>query len=286
MARWRIIMAAMLAALLLPAAASARAEDSAPPEVLPSGTLFDPLLADPRWPHFGAAIQDWGGRDDLGTVASVSLGNAFSLYQAPGLGGRWGVGLHAAVFALFDLESDSKDLVNADYWVGLPLAWQSGDWSALARIYHQSSHLGDEYLLRSRANQRSRLNLSYEAVDLKLSRHFWQRAVRVYGGAGVLFDQEPDDLAPLMAQWGVEMRGPWAFADGLLRPIAAVDFQSMEETGWNVDLSARLGVELTSSTDPDYVVQLTLEYYRGRNPNGQFYTHETEFWGLGVHAYF
>lgn len=288
MARWSTMVAAVLAAVLLPAGSSAHADDaeSAQPEVLPRQLLFDPLLADPRWPHFAASIQDWGGSDQLGAVGSVSLGNAFSFYQAPGLGGRWGTGLQAAVFALFDLDTESKDLVNADYWVGLPFAWRSGPWSALARVYHQSSHLGDEYLLRSRENQRTRLNLSFEAVDLKLSRHFWDRTLRLYGGGGVLFDQEPEDLKPLMTQWGIELRGPWTFADGLLRPIAAMDFQSLEETGWNVDVSARLGVELTSSTDEDYVVQLTLEYYRGRNPNGQFYTNETEFWGLGVHAYF
>ncbi len=295
MARSSTLMAALLALALVPAGRVANAEDvpapiapvaEAPPEVLPRQLLFAPLLADPRWPHFGASLQNWGGTDDLGTVGAVSLGDAFSLYQAPGLGGRWGIGLQAAVFALFDLEAESKDLVNADYWVGLPLAWRAGDWAALARIYHQSSHLGDEYLLRSTENRRTRLNLSFEAVDLKISRDFWDSTLRLYGGAGLLFDKEPDDLKPLMAQWGGELRGPWTFADGFLRPIAALDFQSMEETGWNADLSARLGVELTSSTDDDYVVQLTLEYYRGRNPNGQFYTRETEFWGFGMHAYF
>lgn len=293
MVRWSTIVAATLAFVLVLAGQNAHAEDmpealpeAGPPEVLPRQLLFSALLADPRWPHFGASLQDWGGKNDLGMVGAVSLGNAFSFYQAPGLGGRWGIGVQAAVFALFDLEAESKDLVNADYWVGLPLAWRSGEWSGLARIYHQSSHLGDEYLLRSSENRRARLNLSFEAVDLKLSRDFWERTLRLYAGAGVLFDREPEHLKPLMTQWGVELRGPWTFADGFLRPIAAVDLQSLEETGWNVDVSARLGVELTSSTDDDYVVQLTLEYYRGRNPNGQFYTREAEFWGLGVHAYF
>lgn len=255
-------------------------------EILPRTRLFDPILADPRWPHFSAAVQDYGGRSDLNTVAAVSVGDSLSLFQAPGLGGAWGIGIQAAVFALFDLDAQSKDLINADYWVGLPLAWRSGDWSAIARVYHQSSHLGDEYLLRSAVNRRSRVNLSYEAVDFKLSRHFFDRALRLYGGAGLLFDQEPSDLKRGLAQLGVELRGPWRFANGRLRPIAAVDLQSTEETHWNVDVSARAGLELTSSVDRDYTVQLTLEYYRGRNPNGQFFTNEVEFYGVGLHAYF
>lgn len=279
----RLVMAVTFLGLALPAWA---AEVPDKPEVLPRTKLFDPLLADPRWPHFSAAVQNYGGDNNVGTAAAVSLGDGFSFYQAPGLGGAWGVGIQAAVFALFDLEAESKDLINADYWVGLPLTWRSGPYSAIARIYHQSSHLGDEYLLRNSVNRRSRVNLSYEAVDLKLSREFFGNAFRIYGGGGVLFDQEPADIKPGLLQAGAELRGPWTFADGLLRPIAAVDLQSTEESGWNVDASTRFGVELTSTVDRDYTVQLTLEYYRGRNPNGQFFTHEAEFYGIGMHAYF
>jgi len=275
---------AVAALILLALAVPAWAEETA--EVLPRAKLFDPLLADPRWPHFSAAVQDYGGDGGVGTAGAVSLGNAFSFYQAPGLGGTWGFGLQAAVFALFDLEAESMDLINADYWVGLPFSWRNGPYSAMARVYHQSSHLGDEYLLRNSTNQRSRVNLSYEAVDVKVSRDFMERTLRIYAGFGYLFHKEPSDLDPGLAQWGVEMRGPWTFAAERLRPIAALDFQSAEETGWDVDVSARAGVELTSSVDRDYTLQLTVEYYRGRNPNGQFFTHPAEFYGLGLHAYF
>jgi hypothetical protein len=170
--------------------------------------------------------------------------------------------------------------------VGIPVSWRAGQWSAIARIYHQSSHLGDEYLLRSTVDRSGRVNLSYEAVDVKLSRDFMDRTFRVYAGLGYMVHHEPADLEPGLAQWGAEMRGPWTFASGLLRPVAGLDFQSTEETGWDVDVSARAGVELTSSVDRDYTLQLMLEYYRGRNPNGQFFTHPAEFYGLGLHAYF
>lgn len=256
------------------------------PVVLPREVLFEPLRADPRWPHFSAALHHWDGSQGVETAGTVSLGDGFSFYQQPGLGGAWGVGLQAAVFAVFDLETDSKDLVNADYFVALPFSWKSGDWSAIARLFHVSSHLGDEYLLRGDVNPRDRVNLSYEAVDVKLSRHFWNRALRLYGGVGMLFNQEPEDLEPAMTQWGAEYRAPWTFADGRLRPIAAIDFQSLEATGWNVDVSARAGIELLSDRHPDRALQFSLEYYQGRNPNGQFFAEQTEFWGLGVHAFF
>lgn len=282
-----MLLRILMAVLVLGTACAARAaEVPDTPQVLPRGKLFDPLLADPRWAHFSASVQDYGGDNGLNTVASVSVGDEFSLYQAPVGEGAWGIGVQAAVFALFDLDAQSKDLINADYWVGIPLSWRSGANSAVLRLYHQSSHLGDEYLLRSAGNRRSRINLSYEVVDLKLSRDLFDRALRVYGGGGVLLDQEPSDIKRGLLQAGIEARPPWSFADGLLRPVAAADFQSTEESDWRVDVSARAGLELASSVDRDYVVQLMLEYYRGRNPNGQFFLRDVEFYGIGLHAYF
>ncbi|WP_375136022.1 DUF1207 domain-containing protein [Nitrosomonas oligotropha] len=40
--------------------------------------------------------------------------------------------------------------------------------SVCARIYHQSSHLGDEFLLRKAGFAFNRVNLSYEGIDLRL----------------------------------------------------------------------------------------------------------------------
>ena len=62
--------------------------------------------------------------------------------------------------------------------------------TALFRLYHQSSHVGDEFLLRNRVA--NRVNLSYEAVDVKASYELLEM-FRVYAGFGYLFDQEPPD---------------------------------------------------------------------------------------------
>ncbi len=254
-------------------------------ELLPRGQLFDPLTADPRWPHFSAAVHSYGGDAGLNTAGAVSLGDGFLFYRGPVGEGGWSIGLQASVFAVFDLDAASKDLVNADYWVGIPVAWREGEWSALGRIYHQSSHLGDEFLLRSQNNEKSRINLSFEAVDVKLSRDFLDKAIRVYAGGGILFDQEPD-LKRGMLQGGLELRSPWAFANEHIRPIAALDLQSIQETGWNMDVSTRAGIEINGDKNKDLTVKLLLEYYHGRNPNGQFYVNDVEFYGFGAHVFF
>ncbi len=252
-------------------------------EVLPRGNLFDPLIADPRWAHFSAAYQYFIDDDEISSAGSVSFGETFGLLRGPApFGGRWQLDFQAAVFGLFDLEAESKDLINADYWVGLPLSYRNGDFSAMFRVFHQSSHLGDEFLLRNRVD---RVNLSFEAADLKLSYDVGY-GLRVYGGGGVLLSREPSDLDRLSTQLGVEYLAPFTLADGLLRPVAAADLQNREESDWDSDLSLRAGVQFESRDAITQRVQLMLEYFNGRNPNGQFYDRALEYYGIGAHVYF
>ena len=67
-----------------------------------------------------------------------------------------------------------------------------------------------------------KFNLSYEAVDLRLSYELtdWLRA---YGGVGYIVRKEPSDLEPWWTQMGVEVRSPVTFLGGTLRPLAALD---------------------------------------------------------------
>ena len=252
-------------------------------EFLPKGSLFAPLIADPRWPHFSISYQRFPDDPQLGNVIAVSLGETFSLLRVDTLGaGAWEFGLQAAVFSIFDLDGPSSDLINTDFLVAIPVTYRLGNFSAMARVFHQSSHLGDEFLLRSRVD---RLNLSFETVDLKLSYEFTE-SLRIYGGGGYSFRREPRELAPWSAQYGVEVRSPWTLLDGRLRPLAALDLQHREENDWEADLSLRAGIQFEKLPFFDRKLQLMLEYFNGHSPNGQFYRDRIEYVGVGLHLYF
>jgi hypothetical protein len=253
-------------------------------EFLPSGRLFDPLIADPRSPSFSAAYQSYHDDPELGNVGAVSLGATIELYEDnfPGAG-RWQMGIEAAVYSIFDLDAPSSDLVNADYWVGVPFSYRYQNFSGVLRVFHQSSHLGDEYLLR---NETNRLNLSYEGVDLRLSYDLFKKVVRIYGGGGYLFRTNPDDLGRWSTQGGLELRSPRSFFGNHVRPVAAVDVQHREEADWRPDISARGGFQFESEKLRDRNLQLMFEYFRGKSPNGQFFGRTIEYWGVGIHFYF
>jgi hypothetical protein len=260
-------------------------ETEVPPRTvaaLPKGYLFSPLIADPRWPHFSAAYQRFVDDPHLRNASVVSLGETLGLLRGDTRdGGAWELGLQAAVFSLFDLDAPSVDLANADYIIGVPVSYRRGDLSALVRIFHQSSHLGDEFLVRNRVE---RVNLSFEAADLRLSYDVadW---LRVYGGGGYLVRRDPSDLAPWFTQAGVEFRSTRTFLGDALRPLAAVDIQNREQNGWSPDISIRAGIQFEKVPIFDRRFQLLLEYFSGHSPNGQFFRDKIEYIGLGLHLY-
>lgn len=64
-----------------------------------------------------------------------------------------------------------------------------------------------------------------------------------------------------------------------------MDVQHREQNNWNTDLSIRAGVQLEKVPILDRRLQLPLEYFNGRSPNGQFYRERIEYFGLGLHVY-
>lgn len=250
---------------------------------LKAGRLFDPLIADPRWPHFGASYHHYTGSDSqFRNVGAVSFGESFSLYRGDGpLGGQWEAGLQAAVFAIFDLDGESSDLINADYYVALAGSYRHGDWQALVRFFHQSSHLGDEFVLSNRVD---RVNLSYEGIGLIVSRYVADEALRLYAGGSYLVRRDPEDLEPAAVQYGLELYSPWHLTRGI-RPVAAVDLQNRQQNSWAVDVSARAGLEFEGVQVLGRKLQLMVEYFNGHSPNGQFYRERVSYIGLGAHLY-
>lgn len=254
---------------------------------LDTGRLFEPLLADPRWPHFYASYNYYDkSAIELQHVGSVGFGETIAFVRKS-YASRWRIegGVQAAVFAIFDLDSESKDLINADYFVGPYVALRHGDFSTILRLYHQSSHLGDEYILRDSFDGNQRVNLSYEAVDLLLSYEL-PYGFRLYGGGAYLFDQEPADFKEWAAQYGFEFRSPKTWFGGAVRPVVAADFQHREENDWDLDLSLRAGFQFEDPGRFSQRLLLMFEYYDGRSPNGQFYTDRIRYYGLGLHFYF
>jgi hypothetical protein len=137
-----------------------------PTGLLPAGHLFKPLLADPRWARFSAAYRNYQSDNfDGNDIGSVSFGETIPFYRSHfgRSAAQWETGLQAGVFSDFNLNASSSDLVNTDFIVSLYGSARAGQFSAFGRLYHQSSHLGDEFLLRKIDTKFERVNLSSDS---------------------------------------------------------------------------------------------------------------------------
>jgi len=256
---------------------------SGPPQPLPQGQLFAPLIADPKQPHFFAAWLWVTSPLITSQVASVGLGEDIGLVRGPR--SHWQLSVAAGVFSQFNEETPSNDLVNTDFVIGFPVTYRGDAFSARARIYHQSSHLGDEFILN---NIPTRVNLSFEALELLGAFDFGN--FRAYGGGEYLIRHEPSDLKPGLLHAGLEYRLPrrvvrfGRLGDGRL--IAALDAKSSEERAWQTGWSVRAGIEFqpkSTGTGANRRLSVQLQAYDGPAPYGQFYLENVKSVGLGLH---
>lgn len=251
---------------------------------LPQGEVFCPLVADPKAVRSFVSYLYGKFPTSHGSLhlGSVGIGDGLPLLRVggPRAGDGLQVGLEAAVFAQFDLDSRSDDLLNADYTVGIPVTFRRAGFSARLRLYHQSSHLGDELLLRA-DGEIVRQNLSFESVELILSQEVGP--LRVYAGGEHLLDRNPTALDPRVVHAGAELRaGP----DRGARLVVAADVKSSEQQQWKPAWSGRAGVEVAwwrSPGHPPRVWSLLAEYYDGPSPYGQFFLESTRYAGVGLH---
>ena len=264
-------------------------------EMFPSDDLFRPLLADPRQPQFFALWQSTQSRNERtnANIGSIGVGENFGFYtRRTGCNG-WQISLLTGIFAQFDLDASDATLINVDFNVGVPLTWRHGNWSARLRFYHQSSHIGDEFLGANPGFQS--IGFQYEEVDMIVSYDF-QKWMRLYGGGAVLVNRHPSTIDRNTAQWGFEARTPTplgrSYLFGLLSnpilfsPLLTADFKSVEEQEWYINTNVLMGIDMFRA---GYFkrFRILFNYYHGYNPYGQFfYSQKTEAFGVGAYFMF
>jgi hypothetical protein len=198
------------------------------------------------------------------------------------------IGIAGSVFAQFDLNTTTYDLINADYSISVPVTVRASAFSMRLRVYHQSSHLGDEFLLRENNPTFKRENISFESAEMIVSLD--GGPVRVYGGGEYLLRRDPPDLERYVAHGGVELRPARRIVKfGQLagvRFVAGGDLKASQEQVWKPAVSVRTGFEFDRPRDTDPPGRrwgLLAELYHGPSPYGQFFRRNVRYYGAGIH---
>ena len=247
--------------------------------------LYKTMLADPRQICYslGWRFDDQALHKD---IIDISLGDTLALYEWCNVFFRHSllrVEIEGAVWAVFSPKQESAPLVNADYYVGIPITYALGPWSFRLRLYHISSHIGDEYLLMH--PDFDRRNPSAEYVDFFAS-YDLSEDFRFFGGIGYAVSQDDHfQCSPLFGAFGVDVRLRSMFGIDWYNELYGTPFYGMyfrfsKDFKNHFDATYVLGYEWGKLSGLYRKVRVFFEYHDGYSLEGQFCKFPTNYLSL------
>jgi hypothetical protein len=247
--------------------------------------LFRPFMADPRQVCYSVG---WRFDDDalVQNVIPVSYGDSFAFYRWCNVGpwnGQLQIELEGCLWAVFDPCYDSSPLMNADYYVAVPIIYAFDNWQFRLRGFHISSHIGDEFLLNH--PHFDRRNPSAEYLDFFIS-HDLTDEIRVYAGLGYIVAQDESfKFSPFYSAIGGEVRlrkaGFYNSHDLLYGcPILGMYFRQSADFKKHIDSTFVVGYEFGKLCGIYRRLRIFAEYHDGYSVEGQFYRHATSYFSI------
>lgn len=251
--------------------------------------LYPPMIANPMETIYSAAYHI--GDNVMGTKSiAVSLGDSFPIFRWRNVF-RWQgdlqIDIQAGIWSVFKMgvhyEGEISQLMNTDYLVGFPLSYAFDKWAFRLRVYHISSHLGDEFMAHH--PEIKRLNPSMEAIDF-FTAYQINKNLRVYGGLGCVChsDRTYPLTPPLYIEWGGEVRvfGRKFFYHHLYgTPFLAVYFRNWQVNHWLLDGTYMVGYEFSKLQGVGRKMRVFIDYHHGYSV-GQFFKDHTSYTGFGL----
>lgn len=266
------------AALLLLAALTSRAA-AADVDLFPRPNVIFPLLiADPRHIQLSASYYRLNGRN----TSDIALGHSWGLtrWRSGELDEwLWEADIEGMAYSRFQIGGGVNRFETVDFFANLPVTVRRGDIAFKGALFHESSHLGDDYI---RETGNAGFRSSNEGLRLQGSLEP-RRFARLYGGGTYLFHDVPVS-APWSMQGGLEF-----FSDDLhwskrvrTRFFVGQDFQWHQDVGWNMDSHTVTGLKINFRESMTRAMRVQLGYFTGHSPFGQFYTVRTHYADLSV----
>lgn len=258
-----------------------------------STVLFAPFVADPREVTYSVAYR-FGDHVIGKQAAAVSLGDNFPIYRWRNIlrwGGDMQIGIEGCVWAVFNFEHvphvhhQTSELVNADYYLGIPLDYAFDRWSFRLRLYHISSHLGDEFIVNHTEYVKKRVNPSFEALDFYGS-YQATKYLRLYlGPTVILHSDETFPMKWLSIQYGAEFRF-WERKLDYHRlygtPFVAIHVDNWQVRHFEFDFTVKFGYEFSKLAGIGRKMRLYADYHHGFSPDGQFFKKRTDYGEVGL----
>ena len=272
-------MRRLLAGALLLTALGARAHSPALafPE---SEQVFRQLEADPRRIQLGASYYRLDGKDRSDIALGHSWGMARWYTNADYWAWQWNV--EGMAYSRFTIGGALNSFETVDFIGNLPIAIRHRAFSARAMIFHESSHLGDDYI-RGTGRQGFRYSIDGLRATVSADPAAW---ARLYAGGSYLLHTIPDPARRAL-QGGVELTSG-VLTRGKKYPVRlfiAQDEQFKEATGWSANSRTVAGIIVGYDGVPR-----SMRFYVGRfvgySSYGQLYRQRERFTDVGISFHF
>jgi len=174
----------------------------------------------------------------------------------------------------FSLGDRKSALISNDWVVGVNTTGSLGAWTVTGELYHESSHLGDEYGDRFGA---ARLDWTREVASAWVT--YGPGRVRISANLSyVLIDEL--DLDRSGAALALDYLGPamGTLLGGNVHAVGGLFFEGAAATSWRVSSSAKLGVAMASPWD-GREIGIALIAHDGLSTQRQFFRHESRYIG-------
>lgn len=247
------------------------------PELNP---FFPTMLAQPHILGYSAGYRS--SDEVFKSSLPVSIGDQFSLYQFKiNSCARLFFGIEACVWAVFEAKTKSLSLINADYFIAFPLTYINHAFSARLRLFHQSSHLGDEFLLEN--PEIVRVNPSMEGLDLSLAYEPVDKTVLFIGYTRILRSDKSFKVEPNKLYYGFNYFLDFAKIQtfyGEAIPYLATYIENNENNRWNFDNSVALGYQWEKYYG--HKLRVYVEGHDGYSAEGQFARKKSKYVSINL----
>ena len=213
-------------------------------------------------PFTGVMYLEAQDVDFKGAYIPVNIGFKKSFIQWTMWSVRFDLAMGAASFTQFDMVVQNENLkgglLNTDFKASAYLNGAKGAHKFRIQVFHLSSHLGDDYMVRNGDLTPNDKTVNYEQLDLTYLYGF--RRLDIYGGLGMVITKNAFRdrfMAEMGFQANVPLKHNWDFVYGL-------DMKLYDQNEFIPDIHYGLG--FTFSQRNEHQINISLDGFYGHMP--------------------
>jgi hypothetical protein len=185
------------------------------------------------------------------------------------------LGIGSQAYGRFSLDDSKSALISLDWVASLNTTALVGPWALTLQLYHESSHLGDEYADHFGAG---RLDWTREVVAAWAT--YDAGTLHLTGGASYVLDDGLNLPRPAAAL-GIDFVGHRGRASAhAVQPVIGLFTEATSATQWRLSNSAKLGLTVSRPGRPELGVAIIA--HDGLSTQRQFFREESRYIGLEV----